>query len=330
MADATIGPGDVSANDYGISSGIFYVNWGTSTVASGGLGRIHGNMKCRWGCGGVPGNASGHVTLWNSVSRNRVVQTNTIAVTTLGTGTFNVGTAVTTWVDSQSFYGGYFQTSHASNDQSTPFKDGTGGNYAGKPSSGSVNDDNNSGGTTNWAGVGSPGGLGWSATIFRSDIWVRRAGAWTQTFVYVRRSGAWTQTQVFVRRSSAWTTLNYLEEYGIPEKGLPVEVNVGEGWEPGFLTEGPQGWFGSVDPTTYEEIDLLNCPPGAYDIPFFPYTGRFNSIEPKELIEERLEAHYNWDRALRWENYKEAGIWYPKWQSDNVPIVKPSEELVLV
>jgi hypothetical protein len=62
------------------------------------------------------------------------------------------------------------------------------------------------------------------------------------------------------------------EERHIPERGLPVRVNVGGDWETGWVVEGEIGWFGSIDPTALGLEDWTK--PGIYtDVPYpAPFT----------------------------------------------------------
>lgn len=282
------GPGDISANDWGFSGGnTFWTNWSTTTFSNGGLGRVNSVLRCRWGTNSS--STTGHNNIWGS-GNARAATTGNFSVTTGSTGAYNVATVSPnpTWLSSDSFYGGMWRT--ASQTSTTPFRDGSGGNYAGK----SADDGTNSGGTTNWAGVGNPGGMGWSVDYTVSAVFVRRGGAWVRCAVYVRRSGAWTQCPVFVRRGGAWTTValhRYLNETGehIPEKGMPVEVSYDGGdWESGWIVEADTGWFGPGD--LLEE----------------GFNPRYNTEEPADLVEDRAILYYEWQKAVKEEHVEYA------------------------
>ena len=317
----SFGPGDISANDWGWSGGnSFWTNWGTSLYSTGSLTRVTA-IAVRWGCGDNTGHggtsATGHNDVWDS-SNNLAATTGNITNTTQNTGAFNnIAASQNYWLGNASFYGGFSRTS--TQQSTTPFRDGSGGNYAGK----SAGDATNSGGTTNWAGVGSPGGLGWSATSTNCQVYVRRGGVWTQCNVYVMRSGAWAITVVNVWRSGAWTVANFLEdltrsEIHIPDRGLPVEVSVDGGpRERGYLVEEGVGWFGSIDPAALG-IDWHKT--GSLAAPFpAPFTGRYNSREPQGVVEARLYAHDRWQRSLKAGDYAQAGYWKAMFQPELLP-----------
>jgi len=279
------GPNDISANDWAFSGGnTFWTNWSTTAFSSGGLGRLNSAIRCRWGSN-TGASITGHNNIWAS-GTSRAGTTGNFTVSTTGTGAYNSAgiSPNPTWIASDSYEGGYWRT--ASQNSNTPFRDGSGGNYAGK----SADDGTNGGGTANWAGVASPGGMGWSADFFSTLVYVRRSNAWVQCAVYVRRAGAWTRATVFVRRAGAWTTValhRYLNETGehIPEKGMPVEVSYDGGdWEPGWIIEKEQGWFG----------------PG--DIVEEGFNPRYSSEEPADLVEDRAILYYEWQKAVKEEH----------------------------
>lgn len=282
------GPGDISANDWAFSNAnTFWTNWSTTTFSNGGLGRVNSTMRCRWGTNSS--STSGHNDIWGSGTA-LAASTGNFSVTTSGTGSYNAATVSPnpTWLASDSFYGGNWRT--ASQTSTTPFRDGSGGNYAGK----SADDGNNSGGTTNWAGVASPGGMGWSVDYTVSAVFVRRGGVWVRCAVYVRRAGAWTRTTIFVRRGGAWTTValhRYLNETQkhIPERGMFVEVAYDGGdWEPGWIVEAETGYFGPGD--TVEN----------------GFNPRYNSWEPVDLVEDRAITYYEWQKAIKEDNQERA------------------------
>jgi hypothetical protein len=189
---------------------------------------------------------------------------------------------------------------------------GGGGSYAGK----SADDGTNGGGTANW-GATINGGLPVYGTVVESNVYVRRAGVWTRTFVYVKRAGVWSgPVFVYVKRAGSWTLLNELREFEIPSKGLPIMVDIGEGLERGWITEGERTWFGSVDPTT-QSFDWRES--GHFDWEDRPWTGRYNGSESDEIAEERLRAKYEYDEALRWEDYETAKDRFYKYQPSGFP-----------
>lgn len=307
----SFGPGDISANDFAFDQGGFYTDWSTTGFGSGSLNRVL-DIAVRWGS--HSGTTTGRNDIWDGT--NLVATTASNGVSTAGTGTYNnYGAAATYWLNNATYYGGAGFTS--SSYFSLPWRDGSGGNYAGK----TAGDGTMTGGTTNWAGVSNPGGLGWAATTQNTAIYVFRSGAWTQCFVYVMRSGTWTILNVYVQRSGAWTVLNWLRQgHDIPAKGMPVMIDVGEGLERGWITYGEIGWFGQIDPTG-QGIDLSK--PGCYDIPYPAiFTGRYNNREPEEVADARLYAHDQWKRALASGNEASAAYWIKQFQPGKLPTMR--------
>jgi hypothetical protein len=243
-------------------------------------------------------------------------------VTTSGTGSYNNASTSNYWLGNASYQGGNWRT--ASQTSTTPFRDGSGGNYAGK----SADDGDNSGGTTNWGGVGNPGGMGWSATSTNCSIYVFKSGVWTQCNVYVMKSGTWTITTVNIMKSSVWTPLNQAtipwlqRDYreGLPSTGVPVMVSVdGGALERGYLVEEGVGWFGTIDPTAIGNPGLGCHPDVFYPAPF---TGRYNSREPEEVADARLFAYDQWQRALAADDMRAAAYWRAMFQPELLPTMR--------
>lgn len=341
MTDIPFGPGDYGGyNDWAKSgSGAFYTNWNSSTFGAGAgvLGR-NINIAVRWDyASSICASALGHGDLWDGAGNLQSTTNNYSAsgqadgfVETMhvsGAGASGTGGSPSTnyyWINSGATYYIGFQRD-STKCSIFGWKDGTSGGYAGKAGS----DSTNGGGTANWGGTVN-GGLPVYATITVTQAYVRRSSAWTSVYERTRRTSAWTpQTLIGVRRSGSMTLVNWLRqtERHIPLKGLPVEVNVGEGWEPGWVTEeGEFGWFGSVDPTT-QRFDWTK--PGDYQWEDRPWTGRFNSHESEEVAQARMRARFEWDQAMRRENYPVARKWFPQFQPDRPkPILEPEPILV--
>lgn len=330
MTTSTFGPGDYGGyNDCAwAGSGAFWTNWNTSTFATGTLGRVTA-IGVKWdGSNNAPcTTCTGRNDLWNT-SNNLVLNTSTYGVVCTavcnggvgGETMHNVGTG-DLWQSNASYYIGTWRPSN----QCTSFvwANNTNGGYAGK----SADDGTNGGGTANWGGT-TNGGLPVYGTVTISNVYVKRAGVWTQVFVYVKRAGVWVgPVYVYVKRAGTWTIINELKELEIPSKGMPIRVDVGEGLEPGWIIEeGEKSWFGSFDPTTQSWDWRI---PGHYAEEFKPWTGRYNSFDSDEVAEERLRAQYEYDKALRWENYETSKYWFPKYQPPgfpkDVPILLPNK-----
>lgn len=312
----SFGPSDISANDWAFSNAnTFWTNWSTTSVNSGALNRPTA-IACRWGSN-TGATTSGHNNIWTPGS-SRVAFSNGTSTAATGIGAYlNDGLSSTFWLGHTTYQGGMWRT--ASQNSTTPFRDGSGGNYAGK----SADDANNGGGTTNWGGVGSPGGMGWSCTAVNTAVFVRKSGVWTECNVFKRKAGAWVQIVVNIRRSGGWAVVNWLRETGahIPERGLPVEVSLDNGWtwEPGVLVEKEIGWFGTIDPTALG-LDDWTAPGEYLNVPYpAPFTGRYNSVEPQEIAETRLFAHDQWKRALARGDFLDAGFWLMAFQPEVLP-----------
>lgn len=329
MTDVTFGSGDYGSYNNWVKQGgaAFYTNWNSNTYgpATANAGRII-NLAARWDyasslCAGTVG----HGDMWDGAG-NLVATTVNYATSGQADGfveTMHVSGAGSSatggspslfyyWVTvGPTYYIGFQRDS--SKCHIFGFRTGGGGGYAGKTGT----DSNNGGGTAAYGGAGN-GGLPGYATTTINQVYVRRVGAWQQAFAYTSRSSVWNGGSgpefVNVRRSGAMTVVNWLQqEGGLPPHGAPIEVNVGEGWEPGWMVdEGEVGWFGSVDPTT-QSFDWNK--PGHYEWEDRPWTGRYSSDESNEIAERRLEAMYEWDKALKLENYQGAKLWYPKFQS---------------
>lgn len=302
---STFGPGDYGGyNDWAFSgANTFWTNWNTSTFATGTIGRVNA-IGVRWdGYSGFCTGSSGHNDLW-STGNSLVVNTGNYGVSSVGGGTsetmHNVSCA-DTWQNNASYYIGFWRV--AAKCSIFAWKDGVNGDWAGK----SADDGTNSGGS-HWAS--GDGGLPVFGTVAPGTVYVRRGAAWTPILAYVRRGSGWTNVRVELRRSGSWNVIDWLQQgHSIPPEGMPVEVNLGEHWEPGWLVEeGNTSWFGNVDPDTSD----------------FSWRGKYNSFEPDEVAEQRLQAHYEWHQALRWERYEEAKKWYVKYQP---PIKLEAEEL---
>lgn len=314
----SFGPSDISANDWGFSgANSFWTNWSTSSVNSGSLNRATA-IACRWGAydsvNQAPRTTTGRNNIWIPGS-SRVATTNANSTATSDTGAFlNTAVDQTYWLGHTSYQGGMWRT--AAQTSTTPFRDGSGGNYAGK----SADDANNGGGTTNWAGVGSPGGLGWVCSSVNNKIFVMKSGVWTECQVFVYKSGSWTVCPVLIRKSNAWTVLNYLRGgYHVPERGLPIEVFQHGEWVPGIMVEAGPMWFGTIDPTTLGLDDWTK--PGEYVNARYPapFTGRYNSIEPQEIADARLYAYDRWERALARGDHAAAVRWKAAFQPELTP-----------
>lgn len=313
---STFGSGDYGGyNDWTFSQGSFYTNWNTTQYNPGALGRVQA-LGARWDAysGLAPGTCSARNVLWRASTNLNATQTGVLSGTPRSAGTtatMHSADCTDLWVTGLVNY--YLGFSAGSGDSHIfSWKDGSNGGYSGKSASSA----NNTGGTANWGGT-TNGGLPVFGTLTISKVYVRRAGAWVRTFVYVRRSGVWTGPVVVkVRRSGVWTTINQVKEYEMPKNGEEILIDIGDGLERGWIIEeGEKSWFGSEDPTT-QSWDWTKT--GDYDWECKSWTGKYNSFESDELADYRLEARYKWDQALRWENYKESSIWYPKWQSDNI------------
>lgn len=307
----SFGPGDISANDWAFATGIFYTNWSTTGFGSGSLNRVL-NIAVRWGA------HSGTATARNNIYDGTNLQAYTAqnGVSTVDTGSYNNYAAASTfWLNNATYYGGVGFTSSSA--LSLPFRDGSGGNYSGK----TAGDGDMTGGTNNWAGVGSPGGLGWAATTQNTLIYVFKSSVWTQCFTYVMKSGAWTVCQTSIMKSSVWTALNWLREgNSIPERGLEVMVGDEDGWHRGMLVEAEVGWFGQIDPTG-QGLDLSK--PGQYSIPYpATFTGRYNHREPEEVAQARMYAHDQWKRAFVNGNERAAAYWSKQFQPDKLPTMR--------
>lgn len=320
----SFGPGDITANDYAFSlGGSFWTNWSNNAFASSSLSRTTA-IACKW-CA-HSGTTTGHNDIWRSSDLVRAAYTSDFGVGVVANGQYsNVGTA-TFWLANQSFYGGFWRTS--SQNSRTSFRDGSGGGYSGK----SADDGNISGGTNNWAPVASPGGLGWFCTSTNCNVYVMRSGSWTQCSVYVNRGGGgnWSQCNVYVNRGGGvnWSIANWLQESGnhIPERGMKVLVDVGEGLEDGWVTEDHIGWFGSVDPTALGLKDWTKQ--GFYTEFKETITGRYNSEEPAEIVDRRLYAYDKWQRLLSSGDLDELEHWRRIWEEYD-PVYEESLELVM-
>lgn len=334
----TFGPGDATPNDCAWSgANSFWTNWNTSTWATGVLGRITA-LAMRWdGSNNAPClTCTGRNDLWNT-SNNLVLNTGTYSVVCtaicnggVGAGTLHSASTSDLWQNNASYYLGIWRP--ASQCTHLAWVNSAHGGYAGK----SADDSTNTGGTANWGGTTNGGLLGYG-TITDTNIYVRRAGAWTKTFVYVRRAGAWSTNPVFVyvRRSGSWTLLNQLgtKEFEIGPNGIEGMAEFADGTKERVLLveEGQKSWFGSGDPTN-QDFDWRQ------EGHFIwhdnrPWSGKYNSHESEEVAHERLNAAYEWDKALRLENYQEANKWWKKFQpplptiTPQVPIIeKPEEE----
>lgn len=327
MGQAAFGFGDTTGHNNfafaGANTGT-NDNWENSSFATGQFGRIVA-LAARWsgytsGVGvGSCGSPSGAGTIWTG-NNGGVLSTGSYGTSVISSGgavaQLNNASTADFWQNNNSYYIG--------------FVTGTCLYYTGTTNNGSYAacgaGCGPGGGTVNWGGTGAFG-FGTYGTVQVTLVYVRRGGAWTSARVFVRRSGAWVTGYVYVRRSGAWTgPLNMAEwlqksEQHIPEKGLPVEVNVGDGWEPGWIVETDQyAWFGSLDP---EGLGFDWTKPGGYETPL-RFTGRYSSAEPEEIVEDRLEAYYKWDRALRLENYREADKWHKLFQP-GIPIIHKKE-----
>lgn len=315
---STFGSGDYGGyNDFAHSStNSFWVNWNTNGYSTGSTGRVV-SVAVRWGVfSGDCSSVVGHHALWGTSNPFNEVNTTNATTQTANETTYgsyvNLGMS-DVWQSNASYIMGFVRD--ASKCSLVPFKDGTNNSYAGK----GTTESNLSGGTVNWGGVANPGGLPVLGTVTLTQVFVRRGGAWVPVFVYVRRSGAWSATPVYisVRRSGVWVPLNQanFDFSDIDNKPMEALVDVGEGPERGYIMEsGEQGWFGNIDPITilhdWRQQGLFT------DLPKDVFTGRYNSSEPDEIVEKRLEAYYNWDQALRREDYNKARKFYISWQSD--------------
>lgn len=324
---STFGPGDATGNDCAWSgANSFWTNWNTSTFSTGIVGRITA-LAMRWdGSNNAPcTTCTGRNDLWNT-SNSLVLNTTTYSVVCtaicnggIGQCTLhNVGTS-DLWQSSASYYLGIWRPSNQCT--SLVWVNNANGGYAGK----SADDGTNSGGTANWGGTTNGGLLGYG-TVTVSNIYVKRAGSWNRVLVFLKRSGAWntTPSYVYVKRAGAWTLVNELKEYEIPKNGEEILVDIGEGPEKGWIVEeGEKSWFGSSDPTT-QKFDWTKEGHYQWD-QTIPWSGKYNSFEPEEVAYKRLEAQYNWDFALRWENYSRANELFPKFQP---PIITPQVPII--
>lgn len=325
MGQTTFGFGDTTGhNNFAFAGAGTASNneWENQSWGTGQFGRIVA-LAARWsgytsGVGiGSCSNPSGVSNMWTG-NNNGVLSSGSYGAGTVSSGGAiaqlnNSGTA-DFWQNNNSYFLG-FRTGGCLYFHGTT----NSGNYSGN------GDGTGPGGGANcWGGTGCFG-FGTFGTVQVTLVFVKRGGVWTQARVYVKRGGVWGTAYVQVKRTGAFTgVLNMAEwlqesERHIPEKGMPVEVNVGEGWEPGWIVEtGEYAWFGSYDPTTLG-VDWWK--PGHYHAPNV-FTGRYNSAEPEEVVEARLQAYYEWDKALRWENYKEANFWYQRFQPGSLPILE--------
>lgn len=324
MGQTTFGFGDQTSEDNYAFSGSGQnrdYEWEWSSFATGQYGRIVA-LAARWsgytsGVGiGFCGSSNGESTLWTGNHAPDLSTGNygSGQVTAGGQvpGLHNAGTS-DYWQNNGTYWLG-FHSPACLYFSGVTNNGGYTGNGSGGPGSGA----------NNWGNTGRFG-FGTYGTVQVTLVFVKRGGVWTQARVYVKRGGVWGTAYVQVKRTGAFTgVLNMAEwlqesERHIPEKGMPVEVNVGEGWEPGWIVEtGEYAWFGSYDPTTLG-VDWWK--PGHYHAPNV-FTGRYNSAEPEEVVEARLQAYYEWDKALRWENYKEANFWHQRFQPGSLPILE--------
>lgn len=324
MGQTTFGFGDQTSENNWAFSGSGQSKddeWEWSSFATGQYGRIVA-LAARWsgytsavGAGSC-GSSNGESAMWTGNHAPDLKTGNYGSGQVTGGGQVpSLHNASTSdwWQNNNSYWLGFHTSSCLYFSGITNTGGYTGGNASQGPGAG----------TNNWGGTGAFG-FGTYGTVQVTNVYVRRSGAWTPVRVYVRRAGAWNTAYVYVRRSGGWSgPLNMVEwlqksEKHIPSQGFPVEVNVGEGWEPGWIVETDQfSWFGSLDP---EGLGFDWTKPGHYDVPF-RFTGRYNSIEPEEIVEARLIAHQKWDEALRWENYKEADKWLPLFQP-GLPVIE--------
>lgn len=320
----TFGPGDYGGyNDWAFSGGnTFWTNWNTSTFGTGTVGRVTA-IAARWDYyTGFCGAASGHNDIWNT-GTSLVASTGNFAANGAGAGTTatmnNFGCS-DVWQSNASYYIGFSRGQSQCSIFS--WKDNSNGGYAGK----SAGDGNNGSGTANWGGT-TNGGLPVYGTVTPSNIYVKRAGAWSQVFVDTKRAGTWSgPVYVYVKRAGTWNIINRLKEIEIPHNGLPILVDIGEGIESGLLVEdGEKSWFGSIDPTT-QSWDWTK--EGQFKWESRPWTGRYNSFESNAIAEQRLEAMYEWDQALRWEDYQRAKLWWPKFQPSGLPEISRKSTVV--
>lgn len=323
---ATFGTGNTNdQNDFcGSGSNTFWTNWNTSQFSSGNHGRIT-TLGVRWGVNtSFCSSTTGHNSLWFS-GTSLATKTGDFGVSaTQGAGSFYSAACTDLWQTSQNYYIGFSRASGGC--ESIIWKDGAHGNYAGK----SAGDANNGSGSTNWCGFASPGGIQVQGTVNPTPTYVKRGGVYTQAFVYVQRGGVWSATPSYVYKniSGTWTLLNFFEwiqktERHIPEKGFKVWIDNGDGLEPGWiLEEGDPGWFGNV---SFEQSKIWEKEGPTEKLSSLPFDGRYNSWEPEEVVESRLRAHYEWDQALRWENYQAANEWYKLWQPESLELVRSSK-----
>ena len=73
---------------------------------------------------------------------------------------------------------------------------------------------NTSGGTNISAYGAGAGSMLAYGTYFIVEVYVRRSGSWTKSFMYVRRSGSWSQPPIYVRRSGGWTQVGIVGKLG--------------------------------------------------------------------------------------------------------------------
>lgn len=311
--DVTFGPGDYGGYNNWVFSGSNnkWTNWNNSQF-TGGPGR-HTAQAARWDAySGFSGGCNGHNGLYQSASPyTKVNGTADYGVGAVGGGTsqtmHNVGVGAL-YFGSANFYMGFKRDQAAS--EIFAFQNGTYAGYAGKD----ADDSDINSGVSNWAGVGSPGGVPVYATYVFLSIYVRRAGAWNQVFPYVWR-GSWVNMVVWVYRGS-WQYLNalpwtvWMTKGGrhVPARGMPVLVDVGDGLERGWVQEDGPEWFGSVDPSQYAEyFDWRK--PGHYAMPLKEPNFRYNSREPQQWVEARQYAADQVRRRLAAGDLREVETW---------------------
>lgn len=323
----SFGPGDQTNNNFAFSGGsTFWTNWTNNTAASASLARTTA-IACKWCAHTASTTTTGHNDIWRSNDLIRAAYTNDFGVGVVSGGQYSNVATGTFWIQNQSFYGGFWRT--ASQSSRVTFPNGALGGYSGK----SGDDGDIGGGTNNWAGFASipnPGGMGWFCTAVNCNVYVKRGAGWSQANVYVRRSGGWTQTTVWVNRGGGanWTIANWLQESGnhIPEKGMKVLVDVGEGREDGWIVEGNVGWFGLVDPTALGLKDWTKT--GFYTEFKETFTGRYNSEELPEIVDRRLYAYDKWTQLLKSGDLDELAHWEGLWSTCDA-VYEEAVELVM-
>ncbi len=334
---SNFGTGDANNQNNYVASGVnlFWTSWQNLTYSPGTNGRIT-SIGARWGicfsnCTAPPSCASvvGHNAIWFASGLSRAVRSNdlTANVDAPNGAWMDVVANATFWQTNQSYYMGFWRT--AGGCSMIPYRNGQFSGYSGKS-----NDDGDiTGGTNNWAGA-TAGGFFVQATVTPALTFVKRAGTYAQAFFYVKRAGVWSTTPSFVYKKIAgvWTLVNLFEwlqktEHHIPEKGFEILADIGEGLEPGWVIEGEPGWFGNTSDKQVEVWNKEILLPGQR-FTELPFEGRYNTWEPEEVVEARLQAYHKEHEAEQWERYAEASYWHKRWQPDALPSLGESFSIV--